>query len=156
MKRTLKFLPLLFISISIISCSSLFGNDDYMPDSEINLHKGSAEQVFEQYENLYPAPFDLDSLSRTDNQLNIDVSYGGGEGGCPPHIFVVQWDSTQPVHPRVDIGLAHFLPVTENCQALVRETLEVDLGELLEDQLSDDLGFRVTNLNDSTFIDLNP
>lgn len=161
MKTTTSFFILIVSFSLIVSCSSFLESDNFIPDSRIDYFTGSSSQVFETYsDSLLPIPFSIDSLSRKNNLLNIDVTYGGGEGGCPPHLFVAQWDeqiqNTPENNPLAKIGLAHFIPTADNCDALVRETIKVDLAELLNDQLSDNLHIKVVNLNDSTSVELKP
>lgn len=160
--KTRTSLFILIVSFSlIVSCSSFLESDNFMPDSRIDFFTGSSSQVFETYtDSLFPVSFSIDSLNRKKDLLNVAVTYGGGEGGCPPHLFVVQWDEqiqdTPENHPLVKIGLAHFIPTAVNCDALVRETIKVDLADLLNDQLKDSLNINVVNLNDSTSVELKP
>lgn len=162
MSTSLKSAFGVFLLTIVVSCTfNVEGNDDFVPDSEIDLIKGTANEVFDIYsDSLHSLPYSIRELSRSSDLLNIDVTYGGGEGGCPPHLFVIQWDETidnaSKNFPMVHLGLAHFIPTGDNCEALVNERLEVDLAKLLDDQLSDNLGFRVINLVDSTETELEP
>jgi hypothetical protein len=161
MKVTLRLFITICSLIAFTSCTSNFGTDDFIPESEIEILTGSANDVSEIYaDSLYSHPYSLDDLSRDNNVLNIDVTYSGGEGGCPTHLFVLNWDGNihngQADSLSVELGLAHFLPTVDNCEALVDERLSIDLSEVLGDQLQDSLSFTVINLVDSTQITLNP
>lgn len=161
MTNTVKLLITVFLLSVFISCSTSLSTDNFLHDSDIDIFTGSSAQLFENYsDSLHPLPFTIQDLSRSNNLLNIDVTYAGGEGGCPPHLFVVQWDETthssQTDSSLVELGLAHFIPTVDNCEALVDERLEIDLAELLDEQLQDSLSFTVTNLVDSTQVTLDP
>lgn len=161
MNYTIKSLIAFILLSAFISCTSLIGTDDFYPDSDVEIFIGSTTKMFENYSGkMYADPFRIDDLSRSNNVLNIDVTYSGGEGGCPPHLFVVNWDGIihtgQNDSPLVKLGLAHFIPTTYNCEALVEERLKIDLTELLNEQLQDRLSFIVTNLIDSTQVTLDP
>jgi len=161
MNYIVKSLILFFFLSAFISCSTSFSTDDFVPASDIDFFTGSTAQFFEDYsDSLRAHPFTIKDLSRGNNLLNIDVTYAGGEGECPPHLFVVHWDESihrdQSDSPLVQLGLGHFLPTVDNCEALVDERLEIDLAELLGEQLQDDLSFNVTNLVDSIKVTLNP
>lgn len=151
---------ILFVTV-LASCSTPVETNDFVPDSEIEIIKGTATDISDTYsDSLFAHPFTINDLSRDSDILNIDVAYSGGEGGCPVHLFVVNWDEI--IHedengsPSVELGLAHFLPTAENCEALVDERLEVDLINLLGNALEDNLNFTVTNLVDSTQVSLKP
>lgn len=152
MKTTISFFILVLSFSLIVSCSSSLESDNFIPDSRIDFFTGSAAQIFETYpDSLYPVPFSIDSISRVNDLLKIDVKYGGGEGECPSHLFVVQWDEqvhdTPENKPLIIFGLAHFITTPYNCEALVEERLKIDMTKLLDDQLNDSLSIKVFNVN---------
>jgi len=161
MHKTLASILGIFSFLLLISCNSLFQDDGFYPDSEIDLFKGGSNQMLEAYsDSLFLEPFTINDLSRDGKILNINVTYAGGEGGCPSHLFVIQWD--EQVHtqsqnyPLIELGIAHFIPTEINCEALVKEVIKIDLEELLKDQLADTMSFKVLNLVDSTTVELKP
>jgi len=141
-----------------VSCSINLDEDEFIPDSDIETLKGGSVDIFEQYSDLHPLSYTIKDLSRSNDTLNIDVQYGGGEGGCPAHLFVLRWDEniyqTRDNISFAKFELAHFIPTVVNCEALVNERLKIDLAELMGDQLSDTLGFKVFNVVDSTEVNL--
>jgi hypothetical protein len=161
MINSINIFAIIFSLFIFSSCTSPVDTDNFVPDSQIEIIKGTAADVSEVYsDSLFSHPYSIDALSRDSSILYIDVTYAGGEGGCPAHMFVINWDEiihdVQTSSPSVELGLAHYLPTTENCEAIVEERLEVDLINLLGDELDDNISFTVTNLVDSTQVSLNP
>ncbi|MDR9416818.1 MAG: hypothetical protein RI564_11070 [Gracilimonas sp.] len=161
MKITNLSLLLILLIAVVVSCTSSLETGDFDSESEIALVKGTAAEISEAYsDSLFTHPFTINDLSRQSKDLHIEVTYSGGEGGCPPHLFVVNWDEViyedQAGGPLVKLGVAHYLPTVDNCEALVEEKLEIDLAELLDDELKNNLNFIVTNLSDSTQTILSP
>lgn len=169
---TMKKLRFLFLTTALlsinISCVTTAGNDDSdYPAAEIETFKGTTNELMAQYTaNLRAHSFDIKSLdyaileiSPTQHKLRINVTHGGGEGGCPRSIFVLQWDEQvlepEPGKKQLNFGLAHFLPNEDHCQALIQQKLEYELRDLVGDQIEDfdQVKFKVTNLYDSSSIE---
>ena len=161
------FLGLLLLLMAQTACTTSVLEDDIFTDSDIDVFRGNTIDLMNQYsDDLYSVPFDLQSLDYailesepTQHSFKIEVNYGGGEGGCPESLFVLQWDG-EVIEPeegatQLNFGLARFIGSESSCEALVTETLEYELRDLVGDQIDelDNITFRVTSLFDSTTIE---
>jgi hypothetical protein len=73
-------------------------------------------------------PFRVERIALAHDQLDIDVSYGGG---CRPHRFRLVWSGalTRSNPPHASFRLLHDAG-GDPCKAIVRETLHFDLIDL--------------------------
>ena len=75
--------------------------------------------------------FKINSAKRTKDILEVSVSYGGG---CKPHSFEVIWDGVVYTDPPcyMNLIITHNAN-NENCEALITETLSINLKKLIGD-----------------------
>ena len=76
-------------------------------------------------------PFEIEGVLRHGDSLKVNVAYSGG---CAEHSFDVIWDGTiLASNPcRVDLILVHNAQ-GDNCEAYMRETLVINLNQLIGD-----------------------
>ncbi|HWN69578.1 MAG TPA: hypothetical protein VNM90_18175, partial [Haliangium sp.] len=73
-------------------------------------------------------PFEVEGVRLAHDQLELDVSYGGG---CREHRFRLLWTGamTRSIPPQASFRLLHDA-AGDACKAIVRETLHFDLVDL--------------------------
>lgn len=157
--KTLKYtLGMLFFVT--ISCSIGIGIEETVyPKAETDIYLGSTESLFDKMgDGYFPVSFSIIELEKIQNAttqlLHIKVEYGGGEGGCPTHQFFLQWDGTFDVNKsgskQANVGLADFINMETNCEALVQEVLKYDLTEIFGGELASIHSIAIRNLFKNT------
>lgn len=75
--------------------------------------------------------FKINSAKRTKDILEVSVSYGGG---CKSHTFDVIWDGVVYTDSPCNINLIITHNANkDNCEALITETLSINLKDLIGD-----------------------
>ncbi len=121
----------------ILSTACLKTEDTGFYEGNINLFNNS-----ETYQEAITArksgigssrsdPFEIEAVLRDGDSLKVDVAYSGG---CAEHNFNVIWDGTILASSPCQINLiiAHDAQ-NDNCEAYIRETLIIDLNQLVGD-----------------------
>jgi len=152
MKKTLfKFLPLIVIVFLNISCSNsddvgdrLYTSDGaYLVQNEaLNAKLRINEDVFNTINTNRTNKiskgevYSINNVKRVGDFLQINLSYSGG---CKIHDFEIIWDgivyTDEPCH--MNLLLIHNAN-NDTCEALITETIVVNLAELIGDVLYKD------------------
>jgi len=165
MKKTLLiFLPLLVVVFLNIACSnSDDGNSSLLQDNVtvevLNAKLRINEDVFntlntDRTNNISKGEiYSINNVKRVGDFLQINLSYSGG---CKIHDFEIIWDgivyTDEPCH--MNLLLIHNAN-NDTCEALITETIVVNLEELIGDiSYKDNCAYHIySTYNSSEFAD---
>lgn len=108
---------------------------------------------YEDEPSDYDDPFDIIAvISESDVDWKVIVEY---EGGCEEHSFYTWWDSDWQSSGQTRFFLSHYNNEDE-CDAVVRDTLELELDRILDDDLADSTIVRIVNSSNGRNISVDP
>ena len=101
----------------------LFNNSETFQEANIARKNGSG--------NARSDPFEIEAVVRQGDTLKVNVAYSGG---CGEHFFNVIWDGTILTSSPCSINLIIDHDAQDDyCEAYMRETLEINLNQLIGD-----------------------
>lgn len=144
--NTKVLLPLLFISVTSLSCQKEHSHKDTSDTRrrvEVINSLDAYNRAVQDRSTRTSDPFALDTLFIAGDSLKITVSY---PGGCARHSFDVVWNelisSTNP--PVLNLLILHNAH-NDNCEAMITTTLSVALSELNGITLPEGVSIHVAN-----------
>ncbi len=139
MKRVL----LIFSFVSLmVACE-----EGSVPNVEGDIHLKISDKSINK---LKSDPFELIAVSLINGELEILVQYGGG---CSDHQFEAVWDGEfDDINgfPHVTVGITHDVVGTDNCDALILETLKIPVSDLFDEAPAETYGFKFVNASNTS------
>lgn len=135
----------LIILLGLVGCldSSLDATDTYIYNS-LNYVGDPVD---------YNDPFDIIAVTtRSESEWSIVVEYSGG---CSDHYFYTWWDAEWQSAGQTRFFLSHNNN-TDACDALVRDTLEIELDRVIYSDISDTTIIRIVNASNGGTINVDP
>ena len=141
---------LLIITVSFL----LTGCLDTALDATDNYVYNSLNYLDQPYDDLGLSndPFDIIAVSPNGDEWDVIVEYSGG---CNEHSFYTWWDDTWQASGQTRFFLAHY-DNDDPCEAIIRDTLNLDLNYIVNTDLKDSTIIRIVNASNGSNISVDP
>ena len=141
--------------IYLLSCLILFGCYDTSLDATdtfVENHLNYLDQSFDDL-GIPNDPFRMIAVTPTSDRFwRVIVEYSGG---CESHSFYTWWDDAWSEEGQVRFFLTHNAN-GDLCEAVVRDTLELDMNQVFSADIPDTTIIRIMNASNQADVTIDP